>query len=690
MSQTDKARFITSLSDAQWSKLTNQVIENRDEALGSRGEFDLRHADRYRRFLADPSLRPPGPWPESARLFMPNTRDVFEKLHSEIWNALFGNIHQIQVTAFGDEDVKKTDLATRFLRWSLGTPLAIANEGAFAQVSSDLVFDALMDSVGVAKITQWTPPWQAPSEDARRFLKRIVRIDALDLGMLLVASDAESLQFPQCRYVHQEFFLTSDDLLRMERAGFEVPDYDEMGYSQQMTDRKRAELERGGERVIEFHPDSIPFVESYERFVLDEKEGDEEDIIVSWFPDAQIQGTSHNNDGNHGRIAGVRRLIDVFPQDDRPRRPFFPVTVWPQPRQWKGMNVADRLESMQDLINRLHEQLVNYGEVSMLPYVFVNTFLTGELPDLRTVRPGTTVPIDDVNGVQFAPTRSLNRHFSEQIQLAQANVERDSQVSDLTLGRSSDRPNAPRTAAATMAILGEARKSYGSLVRHAALQFGAMLSFHFKLWQEILPDDTHVQIFESKGAIEPSLPSDEASTLWDRLFAREPLSETGRPQKEQYVALPIGRDNLSGFFDATVEVNPEEQFDRQVMVSLFQMTSPALQEYPLGVRLMLKRMWAIFDQHGFDDIYPEEIALLQTQQRTMAVEVQIAQFEMQLKQMGQQEAQQKLQGIQAAAQEYHKTGQMPSQLADFMHQNLPPDQQQAFVQQQTAQVGKKA
>ncbi len=105
---------------------------------------------------------------------------------------------------------------------------------------------------------------------------------------------------------------------------------------------------------------------------------------------------------------------------------------------------------------------------------------------------------------------------------------------------------------------------------------------------------------------------------------------------------------------------------------------------------MLKRMWAIFDQHGFDDIYPEEIALLQTQQRTMAVEVQIAQFEMQLKQMGQQEAQQKLQGIQAAAQEYHKTGQMPSQLADFMHQNLPPDQQQAFVQQQTAQVGKKA
>lgn len=671
MPQQVSTKFITNLSDIQWDNLTDQVITHRDEALASRGEFDLRHADRYRRYLADPSLRPPGPWPEAARLFVPNTRNVFEKLQSEIWASLFGNMHQIQVTPFGDEDVMKTDFATRFLRWSLGKPLSIANPGGFAQVSADLLFDALLDSVGVAKITQWNPPWRAPSEDARRFLKRLVRIDALDLGMLLVAPDAEGLQYPQCRYVHQEFFLSSDDLLRMEHAGFDVPDYDELGYSQQMTDRKRAELERGGERVVEFKPDTIPFVESYERFVLDEDAGDEEDVIVSWFPDAQVAGTSHSSSGNHGRIAGIRRLIDVFPQDDRPRRPFFPVTVWPQPRQWKGMNVPDRLESMQDLINRLHEQLVNYGDVSMLPYVFVNTFLTGELPDLRTVRPGSTVPIDDINGVQFAPTRSLNRHFSEQIQLAQANVERDSQVSDMTLGRSSDRPNMPRTAAATMAILGEARKSYGSLVRHAALQFGEMLTFHFKLWQEILPDDTYVQVFEAG-----TMPSEESSTMWDRLFSREPLSETGRPSKEKYVALPIGRDNLSGFFDATIEVNPEEQFDRQVMLSLFQTTAPVIQEYPLGVRLMLKRMWASFDQHGFDDIYPEEIALLQTQQRTMAVEVQIAQFEMQLKQIGQAEAQQKLQAIQGAAAEYQKTGKIPPELADFMYEHSQQPQEQ--------------
>jgi hypothetical protein len=604
---------------------------------------------------------------------VPKTREVLEKLQSEIWQGLFGNIHQIQVIPFGDEDVPKTDLATRFLRWALGKPLALANAGGWAQVSADLLFDALLDSVGVAKVLQWTPPWRAPSDDARRFLKRIVRIDALDLGMLLVAPDAEGLQYPQCRFVAQEFFLVADEMLRMERAGFDVPDYDELGYSQQMTERKRIELERGGERIIEFKPDSIPFVESYERFVLDEDAGDEEDVIVSWFPDAQRTGTSHNVDGNHGRIAGVRKLIDVFPQDDRPRRPFFPVTVWPQPRQWRGMNVPDRLESMQDLINRLHEQLVNYGEVSMLPYVFVNTFLTGELPDLRTVRPGSTVPIDDLNGVNFAPTRSLNRHFAEQINLAQANVERDSQVNDATLGRSSDRPNSPRTATAFMAILGEARKSWGNTVRHTALQFGEMLTFGFKLWQEILPDDTHVQVFSRADIVAGDVtPSEQASAMWDRLFASEPLSDTGHAKSEQQVAFPISRENLSGFFDATIEVNPDEQFDRQVMTSLFQTTAPALTLYPVGTRLMLKRMWSAFDQHGFDEIYPEEIALLQTHQAILAVQVQIATYEMQLKQMAQQEAQQKMAALQGEIEQHKQTGQVGPHLSALAAQHAQP------------------
>ena len=562
---------------------------------------------------------------------------MLEKLADETWQALFANMLQVRAVPFGDEDVPGAELASAFLRWTLEQTMT------WQQIAADLIFDALLDSVGVAKVSAWTPPWPQPTQDPRRFLRRLSRIDPLDLGMLLVAPDAEGLQFPECRFVHQEFFLDEDALFRMEKAGFDVPAYDQLGDSQQPTERKRIELEREGERIIEFHPESIPFVESYERFTLDDDIGDE-DVIISWFPDAQVQGTSDNTASNHGRIAGVRRLIDVFPQDDRPRRPFFPITFWGQPRQWRGLNVPDRLESMQDLINRLHEQLINYGEVSMLPFVFVNTFLTGEIPDLRTVRPGSTVPIDDIAGVQFAPTRSLNRHFAEQIGMMQANVERDSQVTDFHLR--GQNPAGQKTATQTMAFLAESKKTYGSMVRKAALQFSALLSFHFRLWQEILPDDTYAQI-KQYDSVSPSASEGESSMLWDRLFAPKPSTDTGRPLLEMRTAMPISREKLSGFYDVRIDVNPEEQFDRQVLTSLFQITAPAVQEYPLGQRIMLKQMWTAFDQRGFDAIYPEELALLQTQQRMMAIQVQLATFEGQLRQLDQAAAQQQMQEMQA-------------------------------------------
>ena len=638
------------LGDIQESNMLAQVIKHRDESLRSRGDFEVRHAERLLRFLADTTMRPPGPWPGAARLFVPQTRQVLERLQGEIWQALFGNILNIRAVPFGDEDIQGAERATRFLRWTLEKTLE------WQQITADLIFDALLDSVGVAKISSWEPPW--PSLPGPRFLRRQVKIDALDLGMLLVAPDAEGLQYPECRFVAQEFFLTEDDLVRLKRLGFDTPDADQLGSSQQPTERKLIELEREGERVVEFRPESIPFVESYERFTLDDDVG-EEDIIVSWFPDAQISGTSHNTDANHGRIAGVRRLIDVYPQDDRPRRPFFPVTFWRQPRQWRGLNVPDRLESMQDVINRLHEQLINYGEVSMLPYVFVNAYLTGEIPDLRSVKPGSTVPVDDISGVQFAPTRSLNRHFGEQIERVNAHIERDAQVVDFQLRGQGQ--SLPRTASATTQVLGEIRKTYAFLVRGSAKQFTNMLAFHFRLWQEILPDDTYAQVSPAASSFAQAS-SSETSMLWNRLFAPPLPGSSVRQVEELHTALPISRESLSGFYDVAIDVNPEEQVERQIFLSLYQVTAPAIQDYPLGHREMLKRLWTVFDQKGFDQIYPEELALLKTQQSMMAIQVQLATFEAQLAQMEQAQAQQQLGNLERDAQEFQATGKVSPEL----------------------------
>src|SRR6266850_7390867 len=93
------------LSTAQTSDLTAQVIKHREEALSSRGDFHLRHSDRYRRFLADPLMRPPGPWPESPKLFMPSTREILERLHSELWQGQFSSLDNLVMKPFRDEDM---------------------------------------------------------------------------------------------------------------------------------------------------------------------------------------------------------------------------------------------------------------------------------------------------------------------------------------------------------------------------------------------------------------------------------------------------------------------------------------------------------------------------------------------------------------------------------------------------------
>lgn len=51
------------LDAIQEANLTDQVTRHRDEATQARADFPVRHSERYRRYLADPTLRPPGPWP---------------------------------------------------------------------------------------------------------------------------------------------------------------------------------------------------------------------------------------------------------------------------------------------------------------------------------------------------------------------------------------------------------------------------------------------------------------------------------------------------------------------------------------------------------------------------------------------------------------------------------------------------
>ena len=472
------------LSASQEHKLLRQIRKNYDSGLNSRGNFPTRHAERYQRYLADVTTRPPGPWPDAAKLFIPHIRDVMEANHASIYQTLWGNPDHLKLKPFGEEDVPKTELATRFLHWTLSgvVPFLTARQGLPAITYTSL-FDALLDGASVLKIYPTTPPYTPPTKDAKRYLGKYIQIDHVDLGQFIVPTDAEGLQYPQSRYVAQELWRTWDDLQRMKARGYEVPDQEdqfEKGRTREWTDRRRQEAERNEQTLDMGEGFWTLAIESYERFRLEDKGGLEEDVIVTWLPDAEESKS----------LMRVVRLADVFPVLDRPYRPFFNITLWPQPRQWMGLNVPDRLKSLQNVLNRLHEQCINYGELSMLPFYFYNAYMTGDLPDLRTVRPGQGVPVMDPAGIQFSPSRSMNRHFVELIQLFQAAVERDTHTNDFSMGRQADRPNTPRTLGATALIMQAGKQAFTPIIKHLGGQYGDALNFFFALWQAFMPNPT--------------------------------------------------------------------------------------------------------------------------------------------------------------------------------------------------------
>lgn len=460
------------LSKDARERLVKQVREHWEDGMTHRGDFPTRHDEHYRRFLGDYTLRPQGPWPNAPRLFTGDTRSTMETIMAELWKAVFPGFEAVDIDPFDDAALRNKDQAPRMARYALRWLINDAEQGGWAHIGKMCLFDALCDATGFLKVYPWRPPWRNANPDT------IIRIDNIDEGTLLLPPGATGTQYPDARYVGQELWVPWDDLVRKKRQGFTVPSKDDLKPdTQTLTERERTEQEREG-RQADPAKDGYCVGELYERFVLDKPdEGEEDDLVVSFYPHAKDEHC----------LARVLYLTDLFPNQARPLRPFFTLSVWPQPRQLRGMSLPERLRSYQDMQNRLAEQMVNYGDVSILPFFFYNALVTGDIPDLRQVMPGQGVPVNDLGGIQAVPRASLNRHFLEQMQYWKSQIEGDAHVSDIAQGRSPTRPNAPRTLGGTQLLLQQGREAFSDLVPHLGYQYTAVLDFWWRLWQHFVP-----------------------------------------------------------------------------------------------------------------------------------------------------------------------------------------------------------
>lgn len=609
------------LDATQEGRLRRQLDAQYTESRQGQAEWADRHAIRYRRYLADPELRPEGPWPNSVKLFMGDTREVLERLQAEFWQVTYGNPDLIQVEGFGDEDVEHASLVTRFLRWALEEVSGYGRQHNWA------LMDALLDGAGVHKVYPYRPPWEPPSPDAKRYLSEYIAIDTPDQEYLLVPPDATGLQYPEARYVLNEMYLRWDDVVRMTKqlvaphwAGGEIKPEFLHPEKKPLTERQQQEREAQGISAEDADEEDgwFHYLECYPRF-RPSRNDLEQDVVVGYWPEAD----------ERYQISRAIPLVEVFPTQSRPWRPFHPISFWEQPRQWRGLNVPDRLHSPQDVINRLYEDLIRYGQLAMLPFYFYEAMGTGDMPNLWEVQPGTGIPLMSLNSLQFVPTRSMNRHFAELIQMGHLEAERNGTVTSGNQGRSADRPNQPRTATATMAFLQQSQRGWGHLTHQAARQMKQTITVYLELWQARLPRGTWARVRQRDSATprpqSPFEPPSPRPSLVDRLFSQEPIAGTPTLGFQQ-----LNPEDISGTFDIAIKINPDAAFERQVALALAQTLDPQLASYPIGRRLMWKEVWELHGRRNFDRVWPEEVAIIQTQIVTAQAQLALAAAQAQL------------------------------------------------------------
>jgi len=611
------ARTPLRLTADQSQRLLRQLRAHYHEALQGREEATQRRETRYRRYLADQTLREGlQPWDHAPQLFLPLTRQTIERLKDEFVEAL-GGLEALTIQGMGEEDVPGALLKEQFTRYAL----AELNPEHWDEVLDAALHDALQDSLGILKVYPYHPPFPRATQEGP-LLQTIIRLDVVDEGTMLLPPNAEGLQWPQCAYLGQQLWVPVDEFASMRARGFRLPDPEAVRHAG--TDRDYTDDER---KLLEFtregwEPDAasgefdprLEMVEMHELFALTEDPTQRQFVVAHWFPHLRTQAGAV---AEAGHLARVMRLEDVVPQQVflRPMWPYFPLTVWQQPRQLRGLNVPDRLEGPQDILNRLAEQMIEQGEVDILPFVFANVALAGDLPNLRRIRPGDVVPLDTMGSVTFSPRQSHNRHFIEQMSVARTWAEEDSGVTAFLQGRSQEQPNAPRTLGGLSLMLQQGQKGFKKQVHHLARQLKAPLKMYLGLWQTQIGEGLRMAVPETEG-------------LEERLFAGGPAG-VRRWQR-------VGQAELSGIFDLRVRVNPEAYLEQQKRLMLAERLDAMLAPiWPLGRRELWKNVWEALGLQEFEQFYPEQVATMQSLLLILQAQVMLSTLEGQVQQVQQ-------------------------------------------------------
>ena len=152
------------------------------------------------------------------------------------------------------------------------------------------------------------------------------------------------------------------------------------------------------------------------------------------------------------KIVGVQDLVELYPKMKN-RRPFGDASLVKDGTYWsKGF--GKMLSDLEDEATSNSRLFTAAGELSVWPIVFFKPG-AGMKPGTIKLDPGMGIPTEDPNGVKVVSLAPNMSYAIAKNQDTLSNAERVDGITDQSMGRAIDRPNAPKTATQSLALIEE-------------------------------------------------------------------------------------------------------------------------------------------------------------------------------------------------------------------------------------------
>ncbi len=302
---------------------------------------------------------------------------------------------------------------------------------------------------------------------------------------------------------------------------------------------------------------------------LDQRNLWESELVVRVIPELNYQ------------VVGVQDLMDLYPTM-RHRRPFSECSLIKDGSYWSP-GFGELLESIEDETTTNHRLFTKAGMFSVGPLIFYKPG-SGFIADTFTYKPIQAVPTEDPGGVNVVRMQADLSYPITNAQTLGSYAEKVTGNTDFSMGRQADRPNAPKTARATLALLeqGNIRANLDTTILKEDM--GQIVGDLFELEQQFpISEKTFFRVTEEQaGGLFPT--SDGGAYL-------EP-------------------DELGGKYDfdlkfATSVWSREADKERNLTLYQLDLQNPLITTNPRALWMVTQKVHQALGDDNFADLVPE-------------------------------------------------------------------------------------